>query len=97
MAETAAPRKALLTRFLSVIERGGNALPHPATLFAIMALLVIVVSGIALYSGSILPLRMIHRRRCTLTPSALSMSLKRKSAMVKNTSRVVPPSTCISW
>jgi p-aminobenzoyl-glutamate transporter AbgT len=45
--ETAAGRKTLLTRFLSVIERGGNALPHPATLFAIMALLVIVVSGIA--------------------------------------------------
>jgi aminobenzoyl-glutamate transport protein len=32
---------------LTVVERGGNALPHPATLFAIMALLVVVVSAIA--------------------------------------------------
>src|SRR5919109_87266 len=30
-----------LARALGVIERGGNALPHPATLFAIMAALVI--------------------------------------------------------
>jgi len=36
-----------LSRFLRVVERGGNALPHPATLFAIMAALVVVVSAIA--------------------------------------------------
>jgi len=33
--------------FLKMVERGGNALPHPATLFAIMALGVIVASAIA--------------------------------------------------
>jgi len=33
--------------FLRMVERGGNALPHPATLFAIMALGVIVASAIA--------------------------------------------------
>jgi aminobenzoyl-glutamate transport protein len=32
--------------FLTVIERGGNALPHPATLFAILAALVVVASAI---------------------------------------------------
>ena len=37
----------LLGKFLTVVERGGNALPHPATLFAIMAALVVVVSAIA--------------------------------------------------
>jgi aminobenzoyl-glutamate transport protein len=37
----------MLGRFLAIVERGGNALPHPATLFAIMALLVVVVSAIA--------------------------------------------------
>ena len=31
-------------RILSAIERLGNALPHPATLFAIFALLVIVAT-----------------------------------------------------
>lgn len=37
----------LLSRFLGIIERGGNALPHPATLFALMALTVIVLSAVA--------------------------------------------------
>ena len=45
MAEQA-PRT-LLSRFLGLIERGGNALPHPATLFALMALSVVLISGLA--------------------------------------------------
>jgi len=43
----AAPRPSLLSRFLSIVERGGNALPHPATLFAVMAVLVIILSAVA--------------------------------------------------
>lgn len=35
-----------MTRFLSAVERIGNALPHPATLFGIFALLVVVLSGV---------------------------------------------------
>jgi aminobenzoyl-glutamate transport protein len=42
---TAAGRPALL-RFLDGIERIGNRLPHPATLFAIFAITVAVVSGL---------------------------------------------------
>src|SRR5687767_5085080 len=34
-------------RMLALLERGGNALPHPATLFALMAGLVIAISGLA--------------------------------------------------
>jgi aminobenzoyl-glutamate transport protein len=45
MADTT--QKTALSRFLGIIERGGNALPHPATLFALMAVTVIVVSAIA--------------------------------------------------
>jgi aminobenzoyl-glutamate transport protein len=45
MAERPA-RPTPLSRFLTIVERGGNALPHPATLFAIMAGLVILVSAI---------------------------------------------------
>lgn len=37
----------LMNRFLDIVERGGNVLPHPASLFAIMALLVVIISGIA--------------------------------------------------
>src|ERR687897_808255 len=40
-------RKPVLSRFLSIVDRGGNALPHPATLFAIMAVSIVVISGIA--------------------------------------------------
>jgi aminobenzoyl-glutamate transport protein len=35
------------TRFLDIVERLGNLLPHPVTLFALFALGVVVVSGIA--------------------------------------------------
>ena len=39
-------KKSLLDRFLNIIEKAGNALPHPATLFAILAGLVILISWI---------------------------------------------------
>ncbi len=35
--DNSAPRPSLLSRFLTAIEKIGNALPHPATLFAIFA------------------------------------------------------------
>ena len=38
------PRPTLVSRFLSAIERVGNALPHPATLFAIFAFGLILLS-----------------------------------------------------
>lgn len=38
-------------RFLNVVERLGNLLPHPITLFALFCLAVIVISGIAGYFG----------------------------------------------
>ena len=37
--------------FLAAVERGGNALPHPATLFAILAGMVILLSAVAVRSG----------------------------------------------
>jgi aminobenzoyl-glutamate transport protein len=44
---TPAPPAGLLSRFLHVVEHTGNALPHPATLFALMSLLVVLVSAVA--------------------------------------------------
>lgn len=41
----------MIDRFLNIVERGGNALPHPATLFAILALIVIVLSWITSQFG----------------------------------------------
>jgi len=45
---SSAPRptsRSLLQRFLDGVERAGNALPHPATLFALLALVVVILSG----------------------------------------------------
>ncbi len=42
--DISAARRSVLSRFLSAVERVGNALPHPATLFAIFALAIIVLS-----------------------------------------------------
>jgi aminobenzoyl-glutamate transport protein len=36
-----------MNRFLGAIERAGNILPHPATLFVILAIFVIILSAIA--------------------------------------------------
>ncbi len=35
-----------MSRFLNLVEKGGNALPHPASLFGILALLALLFSGI---------------------------------------------------
>ena len=37
----------LFTRFLNAVEFLGNLLPHPVTLFAVLALLILLVSGLA--------------------------------------------------
>lgn len=39
-------KKSFINTFLKVVERGGNALPHPATLFGIFALIILVLSAI---------------------------------------------------
>src|SRR5918998_276557 len=44
-------RESAMNRFLSFIERAGNILPHPATLFVILAAVVIVISAIASAAG----------------------------------------------
>jgi aminobenzoyl-glutamate transport protein len=51
MANSPHPRKDPLSRFLAIVERGGNALPNPATLFLLFALAVIVASDLAARSG----------------------------------------------
>lgn len=37
----------MIARFLGVVEKVGNTLPHPATLFALFALGIVILSGIA--------------------------------------------------
>lgn len=48
MTDAAKPAKrSAIDRFLNVVEAGGNALPHPATLFAILAVVVVLLSWVA--------------------------------------------------
>ena len=44
-------KQKLFNKFLKIVEKGGNALPHPATLFAIFAALTLVLSAIAAWLG----------------------------------------------
>ncbi|QDV05348.1 p-aminobenzoyl-glutamate transport protein [Planctomycetes bacterium Poly30] len=45
------PRSGVLAAFLNFVERLGNLLPHPVTLFALFALGVVVVSAVAAHFG----------------------------------------------
>ncbi len=42
-------RGSILSVFLNFIEKGGNALPHPGTLFAILAIIVLILSAVGHY------------------------------------------------
>ncbi|MBL9077163.1 MAG: AbgT family transporter [Planctomycetes bacterium] len=46
MSDPTAPRGAM-ARFLALVERVGNALPHPSTLFLLFALAIVVLSEVA--------------------------------------------------
>ncbi|MFG0285949.1 MAG: AbgT family transporter [Phycisphaerales bacterium JB039] len=45
------PPRGAIARLLNVVEWLGNLLPHPVTLFALFALAVVVISGIAAAAG----------------------------------------------
>ncbi|MEE2526840.1 AbgT family transporter [Hyphobacterium sp. HN65] len=44
--ETSAPRRNFFTRFLDGVEWLGNLLPHPVTLFALLAVGIVLLSGL---------------------------------------------------
>lgn len=43
--------KKISNQFFSLVERGGNALPHPAALFGLFALVTLLLSGIGYWLG----------------------------------------------
>lgn len=65
------PRASIISRFLSAIEKIGNTLPHPATLFALFAFTLILASWLAAKLGvlavnpktgvEVLPINLISR------------------------------------
>jgi aminobenzoyl-glutamate transport protein len=44
-------KTSLMQRFLNLVERGGNALPHPATLFLGFAVITLIISWIGSWLG----------------------------------------------
>lgn len=58
MSKAPTPKKknTLMSRFLHVVEVGGNALPHPASLFAILAVSVLILSWV----GHLFDWRAVH-------------------------------------
>ena len=46
MTDSTPARPSAVDRFLAVVERAGNTLPHPATLFFLLTVLVVVASAV---------------------------------------------------
>ena len=44
-------KEKLFNKFLRIVEKGGNALPHPATLFAMFAVFILLISAVASFFG----------------------------------------------
>lgn len=72
-------KPSLTDRFLDIIEKGGNALPHPATLFGILALAMIVISAIGSAMGWSVEFMGINRK----TLATENMLIETKSLMNK--------------
>lgn len=51
MVQPTPHRRGIFDGFLSVVERLGNLLPHPVTLFAILCVAVVLLSGVADWLG----------------------------------------------
>lgn len=79
MAGQSKTKTSLTDRFLNVIEKGGNALPHPATLFGILALAIIVISAIGSALGWSVEFMGINRK----TMQTENMLIQTKSLLNK--------------
>jgi aminobenzoyl-glutamate transport protein len=51
MTKKESTKRDLIGNFLLIVEKLGNALPHPATLFALLAIAVVIMSWIASLIG----------------------------------------------
>ncbi|MGL5122872.1 MAG: AbgT family transporter [Fusobacteriaceae bacterium] len=72
-------KKSFVDKFLNIIEKGGNALPHPGTLFGILAVVVIIISGIGHALGWSVDFVGINRKSMKME----EMIISTKSLMTK--------------
>ena len=66
-------KKKGIQRFLDAIEKGGNKLPHPVSLFWIFCLIIAVVSAIAAASGASVTYTAIDRKTLELKETTLAI------------------------
>lgn len=66
-------RKSLFQRFLDGVERVGNALPHPVTIFFILCLIVMVVSHICYKMGVSVNFTKIDKETKEVTDSVVAV------------------------
>lgn len=68
------PFKAIGGRLLSGIQRAGDRLPHPATIFALLALAVVVLSGIGAWAGWSIESTVINRATMAAEKGVLTVN-----------------------
>ena len=66
-------KKKRIQRFLDAIEKGGNKLPHPVSLFWVFCLIIAVVSAIAAASGASVTYTAIDRKTLELKETTLAI------------------------
>lgn len=73
MEEKALKKKRGMDKFLDFIEKGGNKLPHPATIFLILAIIVAIVATIMAASGASVTYTALDRKTLELGEKTLKI------------------------
>lgn len=103
MAKEQQKKKGAFNVFLDLVERGGNKLPHPVTIFLIFSIAVIIISHFAAIAGVSVDFTMINRKTLVtedVTVKAVSLlsadNIRRIFAdMVKNFTGFAPLGTVL--
>jgi len=74
-------KKKGIQRFLDFVERGGNKLPHPLTLFWIFCVIIAIISAIAANSGASVTYEAFDRKEKV---SLINLEYKGASKTYKN-------------
>jgi len=96
-------KKKGIQRFLDFVERGGNKLPHPLTLFWIFCIIIAIISAIAASSGASVTYEAFDRKENVIKETTLTIkSLLNAegiryifSSMVKNFTGFAPLGTVL--
>lgn len=66
-------KKNFMNKFLDFIEAGGNKLPHPVTLFFILCVIIVIVSGIAAKMGASVTYTALDRKTLEISEKTLEV------------------------